>query len=243
MSESTSEVRAEERSEDNEQKTEDRDHDRDREPERPPAGSLRVEDRREGGGRWASRRPSRRTAGPPSGRSSRWEEYEAECRALTVSAAADDVNQATRTSGPYGFDQRYAWPAFPREAVGRDVTSVTVLQQTARSLATAANVLRAIDAVSAKPETSSTVDDVVTSLKQVASIQTNIPNVYLEQAAFRTVIEQDLRHAIDGGLDKLVLDAIATSGFQAPSTDNILVSVRKAITTIQGNGTSPTPCS
>ena len=30
------------------------------------------------------------------------------------------------------------------------------------------------------------------------------------------MIEQDLRHAIDGGLDKLVLDAIATARFQAP---------------------------
>lgn len=233
---STSEERAEVLSEDNEKKTEDRD---DRERDRPAAGSLRVEDRREGGGPMGLAAAFEARGWPAERAELAWDEYEAECRALTVSAAADDVNQATRTSGPYGFDQRYAWPAFPREGVGREVTSVTVLQQTARSLATAANVVRAIDAVSTKPETSSTGDDVVTSLKQVASIQTNIPNVYLEQAAFRTVIEQDLRHAIDGGLDKLVLDAIATSGFQAPSTDNILVSVRKAITTIQGNGYEP----
>jgi hypothetical protein len=53
------------------------------------------------------------------------------------------------------------------------------------------------------------------------------------------VIEQDLRLALNGGLDKLVLDFIATAGFQAPGTDNFLVSVRKAITTIRGNGYQP----
>ena len=81
--------------------------------------------------------------------------------------------------------------------------SVDVLTQTARSLATAANVVRAIDAVTAKPETGSTLTIVTTPLKQVATIQTNVPNVYLEQPAFNTVIENDLRLAINDGLDKL----------------------------------------
>ena len=115
----------------------------------------------------------------------------------------------------------------------------SMMTQTARSLATAANVVRAIDAVTAKPETGSTLTIVTTALKQVATIQTNIPNVYLEQQAFNTTIENDLRLAINDGLDKLILDAIATSGFQAPGTDVLLVSIRKAITTIQGSGSSP----
>ena len=114
-----------------------------------------------------------------------------------------------------------------------------MLAAATRSLATAANVVRAIDAVSAKPETSSGVNVVSASLKQVASVETAIPNVHLLEPAFRTVIEQDLRYALDGGLDKLVLDAIAVSGFQAPGSDNMLVSIRKAITTIQGSGYSP----
>ena len=56
-------------------------------------------------------------------------------------------------AGGLGYDQRYAWPAFPRVAVDAGATSVDVFTQTARSLATAANVVRAIDAVTAKPET------------------------------------------------------------------------------------------
>ena len=68
--------------------------------------------------RGASLRPSRRVAGRAERAELAWAEYEAECRALTVSAAADDVNQAHAQSGPFGFDQRYAWPAFPRDRGG-----------------------------------------------------------------------------------------------------------------------------
>jgi hypothetical protein len=118
-------------------------------------------------------------------------------------------------------------------------TSVDVFTQTARSLATAANVVRAIDAVSAKPETASTLTIVTTALKQVASIYTNVPNIQLEQPAFNTAIENDLRLAINDGLDKLVLDFIATAGFQAPGTDQLLVSIRKAMTMIMASGYSP----
>jgi hypothetical protein len=64
------------------------------------------------------------------------------------------------------------------------------------------------------------------------------PN-YLERDELATVVETDLRLTINEGLERLVLDGVATSGNQAPSTDNILVSVRKAITTIQGNGYTP----
>ena len=142
-------------------------------------------------------------------------------------------------AGGLGYDQRYAWPAFPRVAVDAGATSVDVLTQTARSLATAANVVRAIDAVTAKPETGSTLTVVMTPLNQVATIQTNVPNIYLEQQAFNTVIENDLRLAINDGLDKLILDKIAASGFQAPGTDPLLVSVRKAMTTILAAGYSP----
>lgn len=41
------------------------------------------------------------------------------------------------------------------------------------------------------------------------------------------MIEQDLRLAVNEGLDKLVLDAIALSGFQAPGTDPLIVSIRR----------------
>jgi hypothetical protein len=68
---------------------------------------------------------------------------------------------------------------------------------------------------------------------------TNIPNVYLERDELATAVENDLRLAINEGLDSLVLTGVATSGFQAPGSDNLLVSIRKAITTIRANGYSP----
>lgn len=162
-----------------------------------------------------------------------------EDRAVTWTGSVDNINKARATAGGLGYDQRWAWPAFQRVNVDAGATSVDVFTQTARTLATAANVVRAIDAVTAKPETASTLTIVTTALKQVASIYTNVPNIQLEQPAFNTAIENDLRLAINDGLDKLVLDFIATAGFQAPSTDPLLISIRKAMTTILGNGYSP----
>jgi hypothetical protein len=204
-----------------------------------PAGGLQVEDRA------AASEPARRGLAdefrsrgfPGETASLPWDEFEA--RAVTWTGSVDNINKLRTQAGPFGSDERYAWPAFARVGVDAGVTSVDVMTQTARSLATAANVVRAIDAVSAKPETGSTLTIVTTALKQVATIQTNIPNVYLEQQAFNTTIENDLRLAINDGLDKLILDAVATSGFQAPGTDVLLVSIRKAMTTIQGSGYNP----
>jgi hypothetical protein len=166
-----------------------------------------------------------------------WETFEA--RAVTWTGSADNINKHRAVAGPFGYDQRWAWPAFTNIAVDPGVTSVDVMTQTARTLATAANVVRAIDAVTAKPETSSTLTVVTTALHQVATIQTNVPNVYLEQPSFNTTIETDLTLAIGDGLDKLILDKIALSGFQAPGTDPLIVSVRKAMTTIMASGYSP----
>jgi uncharacterized protein len=162
-----------------------------------------------------------------------------EDRAITWTGSVDNINTVNRQAGALGADQRYVWPAMPRVSVDGSATSVTVFTQTARSLATAANVVRAVDAVTAKPETGSTLTVNVVALKQVATIQTNVPNIYLEQAAFNTAIETDLRLAINDGLDKLVLDSTAASGFQAPGTDPLLVSIRKAMTTIMAAGYSP----
>jgi hypothetical protein len=203
----------------------------------PSGGGLQVEDR-------VTHEPPRglaeefRHAGFPGETATiPWQAFED--RAITWTGSVDKVNVVQATANPLGADQRYAWPAFARVPVDAGATSVDVFTQTARTLATAANVVRAIDAVTAKPETASTLTIVTTALKQVASIYTNVPNIQLEQPAFNTVIENDLRLAINDGLDKLVLDFIATAGFQAPGTDVLLVSIRKAMTTIMNNGYNP----
>jgi HK97 family phage prohead protease len=207
------------------------------------AGSLRVEDRVQGGGEARTLLGEFRAAGwkPGSKAEIPWPAYEnaAESRALTWSGSVDNVDMLRRPAGAFGYDERWAWPAFPRVPIDSGVTSVTVLTQTARTLATPANVVRAIEAVTAKPETASTITVVTVAVKQVASVMSGVPNVYLEQDQIESIIGTDLRLAVNGGLDKLVLDATAASGFQAPSTDNILVSVRKAMSTILASGYAP----
>ncbi len=202
-------------------------------------GGLQVEDRASTPARPKGLAEEFRAAGFPGETATIDFDKFAESRAVTWTGSVDNINAAQASAGPFGADQRFAWPAFPRVPVDAGATSVDVMTQTARSLATPASVVRAIDAITAKPETGSTLTVVTTALKQVASIYSNVPNIHLEQPAFNTAIETDLRLVINGGLDKLILDAIATSGFQAPGTDPLLVSIRKAMTTIQASGYSP----
>lgn len=162
-----------------------------------------------------------------------------EFRAATFAGTVANLAPVAQVGVDLGQDQRYAWPIFQQVSVDAGATSVQVLQQTSRSLPATASMIRNIDAVTAKPEVSSVLDIATTALKQVAAIQTNIPNVYLEQPAFNSVIENDLRLALNEALDKLVLDAVGASGFQAPGTDKLLVSIRKAITVLQASGYSP----
>ena len=75
-------------------------------------------------------------------------------------------------------------------------------------------------------------------LKQVANVQSGIPNVTLEADGINTIIEGDLTLAVNEGLDKLVNDTLAGSGFQPPGSDNILLSIRKCITTLEASGYS-----
>ena len=201
-----------------------------------PAGNLRVEDRT------GPNRPARGLA--EAFRENGFPGETAvvdfgEFRAATFSGTADTMNPVRRNGVDLGADQRYAWPAFPQVGVDPGDTAVQVLRQSARTLPAAADVIRAIDAVTPKPEVASELEIVTTALKQVAAIETNIPNVYLEQPAFNSVIETDLRLSLNEGLDKLVLDAVAASGFQAPGTDPLLVSIRKAMTTLLAAGYNP----
>jgi hypothetical protein len=166
-----------------------------------------------------------------------WQAYED--RAVTWTGSVDLIAKARNTASNLGYDQRYIWPAFPRQAVDGGVTSVDVASQTARTLATAANTVRAIDAVTNKPETASTLTITSVPMKQVATVQSAIPNVYLESDAISRIVEQDLRLSLNDGLDSLVVAAFAASGFQAPGTDNPLVSYRKAITTLRAAGYNP----
>jgi hypothetical protein len=210
--------------------------------ERTSNGNLRVADINQGNTEIRTLSAVFRKAGWKPGVRAEitWGEFEqsAESRALTWTGSVDNVNVLRRDAGPLGADQRFAWPAFARVSVDAGVTSVAVLTQTARSLPTPASTVRAIDAVTAKAEAGSTVTVVSVPMKQVAAVQSGIPNVYLAQSQIESIIGQDLRLAVNEGLDKLVLDALAASGFEAPGTA-ILDSIRGAMSTIQQAGYNP----
>jgi hypothetical protein len=164
-----------------------------------------------------------------------WEEF----RAITWTGSVDNVQQARRAADTLGYDQRYAYQALPSVGVDPGVTSVSILTQTARTLATPANVIRAIDAVTAKPETTETLTVTVTPLKQLASVVSDIPNVFIENAQVGSIIENDLKLALTDALDDLLKQSVAASGFQAPGTDPLLVSIRKAMSTVMLSGYQP----
>jgi len=206
-------------------------------PEPVSTGNLRVEDRS------GSNRPARGLAAAFRENGFPGETAVVdfgEFRAATFTGSLDTLAPGPlRTAVNLGADSRYAWPVFPQVSVEPGDTAVQVLRQSARTIPAAATVIRAIDAVTQKPEVSSVLEIITLSQKQVAAIQSNVPNVYLEQRAFNSTIEGDLRLTLNEALDKLVLDAIAASGFQAPATDPLLVSIRKATTTVQAAGYSP----
>jgi HK97 family phage prohead protease len=211
--------------------------------ERTSKGTLRTSDLNAGGGELRTLLGAFKAAGwRPGGRAEiAWQEFEnaAESRAITWTGSLDVMAPLRRDAGPFGFDQRYAWPAFPRVGVDSGTTSVQVLTQTARTLPTAANTVRALDAVTNKPEAASTITVATVSLNQVAAIESGLPNVYLQQPGITSIVGTDLRLAVNEGLDKLVLDAIALAGFQAPGTDALLISIRKAMTTLYAAGYNP----
>jgi HK97 family phage prohead protease len=213
-----------------------------REPEQTRGGTLTVEDRSartdEVEDRSLLGRFRRAGWRPGVGAEVAWEEFlqADEQRSVTWTGSVDNISPLRREGTPPGFDTRYAWPAFPSVSVDPGTTSVQVLAQSARTLPDASEVVRAIDATTPKPEAESTLTVTTLPLKQVAAVETNIPNVFLEQDAVRTVVGQDLRLAVNAGLDKLALDALATAPFHDPGADPLLVAIRRSITILQDAG-------
>jgi HK97 family phage prohead protease len=198
------------------------------------AGSLRVEDRASGA---HSLTTQFRTRGfPGTVAALGWDEFR------TASFAASttlDPNPVRQVGVSLGFDQRYAWPVFPSVAVDSATTNVQVLRQSSRGLPSPSDVIRGLDSTIPKPEVDSEVELTSLSLNQVAAVETGVPNIILEQPTIQPLIETDLRLALNEGLDKLVLDAVADSDNQDPASDPLLVSIRKCITTIQAAGYAP----
>jgi hypothetical protein len=154
-----------------------------REEERPAAGSLRVEDRTAPGDvHFVSLAEMYAAASFFENRvaSIGWTEY----RSFTWSGGTvSDINPLRREGVALGYDQRWLFPVVPTTAVSDATTSVQYLRQSARTLAGTA-VIRAIDAVTTKPETSTTAELQTLTLSQVATVQTGVPRIMGAQPAF-----------------------------------------------------------
>jgi hypothetical protein len=202
-----------------------------------PAGSLRVEDRTEEI-RMVSLSDAFAQRGFFENRAARipWDEY----RSFTWRGGTvlTDLNPVRRDGVPLGYDTRWLWPVLPNTPVSDATTSVQYLRQSSRTLAGTA-VIRAIDATSTKPETSTTAELATLQLNQVASIQTGIPRIHLKQPLFQSLVEADLRLAVNDGLDEVVRRGVVTAGTAAAVTGDVLQKVRRAITVVQGNGYAP----
>ncbi len=202
---------------------------------RPPAGSLRVEDRALAPTAATTLADEFRAAGFPGERAEiAWHEFES--RAITWSGTTEELSPVRRLAGPLGSDNRWAWPVFPTVAVGPDTTAISTFTQTGRDAVSGSAHVQDIDETGAKPEVGSTFDLVTLPLKTVPAVVTGVPNIYLAQAPIVSVINTDLRLALNAGLDYLVLTALATTGFEAPGSNPLLVSIRNAIKTIAAAG-------
>jgi len=158
-----------------------------------------------------------------------WDEY----RSFTWSAGTvlTDLNAVRREGVPLGYDTRWVFPALPTTAVDAATTAIQYLRQSARTLAGTA-VIRALDATSTKPETSTTVEYQTLQLNQVATVQTGIPRIHATQAMFQSLVEADLRLGINDGLDELVRRGVVTAGTAASVTGDILQKIRRAMTVV-----------
>jgi HK97 family phage prohead protease len=202
-----------------------------------PRGGLHVDARRSTSTP-AGLAEAFRAAGFPGERAELpFDQYEQ--RAVTWTGSLDSMAPARRQGSPLAADARWVWPALARVGVDAGTTSVDVVRQSARALATPANMNRAIDATTPKPETSSTIEIVSVALRQLASVQSGISNVYLEQPAINSIIEGDLRLALNEAIDAMAVAALAGSPNVDPSTDPVLVAIRKGITALRALGYAP----
>ena len=92
-----------------------------------------------------------------------FEEFEQ--RAVTWTASLDAMAPVRRQGEPLAADTRWLWPILQRVGVDSGTTSVDVVRQSARSLASTANVNRDIDETTPKPETGSTIEIISVTLR------------------------------------------------------------------------------
>jgi Caudovirus prohead serine protease len=199
------------------------------------AGSLRVENRAEVPRVESLAEMFESRGFPTSPASVTWDEF----RTLTWSAGTvlTDLNPVRREGVALGYDQRWAYPAFPSTGVDSATTAVQILRQQSRTLAAGTAVVRPLDSVTTKPEVDTVTELVSQSLSQVAAVSSNVPNIYGEQVAFLSMVETDLRLSISDGYDRLVLNGLATAGtLTAGTAGDVIQKVRRGMSQLATAG-------
>ena len=204
------------------------------EPRVLPAGSLRVEDRAEAAPFQTLAEAFESRGFPDSPATVTWDEF----RSLTWSAGTvlTDLNPVRRDGVALGYDQRWAYPAFPSTAVDSSTTAVQVLRQQSRTLPAGTAIVRPLDSVATKPEVATVTELVSEQLSQVAAVSSNVPKIHGEQFVFQSMVEVDLRLSISEGYDRLVLNGLAMAGTLTAGTADILTSVRRGISQLATAG-------
>ena len=160
-------------------------------------------------------------------------------KAVTTTGDIEDYYARTVPSTALGADRRYLYPALRQVRVSASDTSVQYLNQSARTLATPANMIRAIDAVTDKPETALTVELASADLKQVAHVVSGVPKIVARQRPFRDLIEGDLRLGLSEALDDMVDDAITAATIPMAAGVGIAEKIRYAMAEVEAAGYAP----
>lgn len=160
--------------------------------------------------------------------------------AATFSGDYEDAQRVRREAASLGADQRYLYPSLMRQPVARDVSGIESFRQKSRDPATPADMIRDIDETTPKPETDTETELVQLALHQIATVETGVPNICLENSKFREFIEFDLRYAFNEAIDYHVrAQIVAANPPEGTEGDNILESIVHAAEKVASAGYSP----
>jgi hypothetical protein len=161
-------------------------------------------------------------------------------KTATWTGAIGDL-QPNRVGPSYmGADRRWVYPALRQAGATIQETSVTYLRQGSRSLADPSDMIRSIDATSAKPETDVGLALASETLKQVAHVITGVPRIVAAQPEFATLVDGELQLGLNEALDAMVVAAIAAASVPAGSAGaNVAEGIRKAVTAVEAAGYMP----
>lgn len=135
---------------------------------------------------------------------------------MAVASFDGDYGTAVRVDRPapaLGADRRFLYPILRRSDVEPEATSVASFRAKSRTLPSPlSTMIRDIVATTDKPETDTETELVTEELKQIATVESGVPNIMLENRAFRDFIDFDLRFAYSSAVDAHVISQIAAAG-------------------------------